>query len=78
MGFEFIFGSNWIPFYKWIYVFVIIVGAVVKLELIWNVADIANGLMALPNLVALLALSGMLSKLNQAYFEKLNRQRGIT
>ncbi len=46
-------------------------GAVVKLELIWNLADIANAFMALPNLVALLGLSGVVIALTKDYNKNL-------
>ena len=50
---EFIFGSKAIRPYQVIYVLMIVVGATVDLELVWNIADTLNGLMALPNLIAL-------------------------
>ncbi len=46
-------------------------GAVVKLELIWNLADIANAFMALPNLVGLLGLSGVVIALTKGYNKNL-------
>jgi len=46
-------------------------GAVVKLELIWNLADIANGFMALPNLLGLLDLSGVVISLTKNYQKNL-------
>ena len=57
--------------YKWFYCLLIPLGAVVKLELIWNLADIANGFMALPNLVGLLGLSGVVIKLTNSYQKNL-------
>ena len=43
-------------------------GAFLKLELIWIIADIVNGLMALPNLIALIGLSGVVVAETKAYF----------
>ena len=43
--------------YILIYVLSIFFGALLKVDLIWNLADIFNGLMAIPNLIALIALS---------------------
>ena len=60
-------GEKSIKFYKWIYCLVIPIGAVLKLELIWNMADIANAFMAVPNLVALLGLSGMVITMTKNY-----------
>ena len=61
---EFIFGSKAIRPYQVIYVLMIVVGATVDLELVWNIADTLNGLMALPNLIALALLSGVVVKLS--------------
>ena len=57
--------------YKWVYCLLIPLGAVVKLELIWNLADIANGFMALLNLVALLGLSGVVITQTKSYQKNL-------
>jgi AGCS family alanine or glycine:cation symporter len=56
--------------YRVIFTLVIIVGALWELEPIWNVADILNGLMALPNLIGLLILSGMIARETWAYLKK--------
>ena len=55
---EYLFGRRVIKPYRWMWVGAVFVGAVVP-KTVWNFADLANGLMALPNLVALLALSGV-------------------
>lgn len=49
----------------------VFVGAVVKLDLVWTFADIMNGLMALPNLIALLGLSGIVAAETRNYFNKV-------
>lgn len=56
--------------YKIIFILVCIVGAVGSGSLMWDIADTLNGLMAIPNLVALLALSGVVAKLTKEYFDK--------
>ena len=53
--------------YRLVYVLLIPIGAAVPLELIWNLSDIANGLMAFPNLIALLALSGVVAGMLRDY-----------
>lgn len=53
--------------YRIIYVVLIPVGASLSLPLVWNLSDIANGLMAFPNLVALIGLSGVVVKLLRDY-----------
>jgi AGCS family alanine or glycine:cation symporter len=56
-----------LPF-RIIFTLVVPVGAVAKLELVWNLADLFNGLMAIPNLIALLLLSPVVFKLVKEYF----------
>jgi AGCS family alanine or glycine:cation symporter len=63
---EYLFGSRIIFIYRTLWIIAILIGAVVKLEIIWAVADIFNGLMALPNLIALLLLSPIVFKLSKA------------
>ncbi len=65
---EFLFGSRSVRIYQALYVAVAVVGATMELESIWQVADTLNGLMAIPNLIAVLALSGVVVKLTNAYF----------
>ncbi|OEH87057.1 transporter [Desulfuribacillus stibiiarsenatis] len=56
---EYLAGTKAVPFYRYIFVAAIFLGAVAELELVWNFSDVMNGLMALPNLIALLGLSGV-------------------
>ncbi|MCQ2509755.1 MAG: sodium:alanine symporter family protein [Lachnospiraceae bacterium] len=60
---EFVFGSRTIKIFMVAYSLVSILGATVKLDLIWGIADTFNGLMAIPNLIALFLLSGVVAKL---------------
>lgn len=55
--FEFLFGVKAIPVYRIIFIAMVALGGYISLETIWVIADIVNGLMAIPNLIALLALS---------------------
>jgi AGCS family alanine or glycine:cation symporter len=56
--------------YRVLFTAVVMVGALWELEPIWNVADILNGLMALPNLVGLLILSGMIARETKDYLRQ--------
>jgi len=56
--------------YRAIFTLVCLVGAVWELDLVWGVADVLNGLMALPNLVGLLLLSGLIARETKAYLAK--------
>ena len=67
---EFLLGSKFVPVFQTIFVLVVVIGATLELELVWNIADTLNGFMAIPNLIALLALSGVVLKLTKNYFDK--------
>ena len=56
--------------YRLLYVVFVFVGAVAEIQTVWLVADCFNALMALPNLVALIALSGVVVKTTKDYFER--------
>ena len=45
--------------YRWLYILAVLIGPYLSVEVVWNLADITNGLMAFPNLIALYALSGV-------------------
>lgn len=67
---EFIFGEKVLKPFMVVYALVSIVGAVADLGLMWGIADTCNGLMAIPNLIALFLLSGTVVKLVKEYFKK--------
>lgn len=67
---EYLFGSRAILPYRWVYVVALFVGAVVRLEFVWNFSDITLGLMSLPNLIAIIALSGVVISLTKDYFSR--------
>ncbi|EHI69685.1 alanine/glycine:cation symporter family protein [Streptococcus ictaluri] len=68
--FEFLFGTSHITYFRIFFVIMVALGGFLKLELIWILADIVNGLMALPNLIALLALSPIIIYETKDYFAK--------
>lgn len=57
---EYLKGKRWMLFYRMIYIVSIFVGSVVNLALVWNLADCMNALMAIPNLLSLICLSGLI------------------
>jgi len=65
----FLFGPKGAQVYKWIYVFLIPVGATVALKLVWGIADIFNALMALPNIIAIILLAGVVVREQDTYFK---------
>lgn len=56
--------------FHWLYIFAVFIGPYLTVEAVWNIADIFNGLMALPNIIALMALSGVIARDTKAYFKK--------
>lgn len=67
---EYLFGRGAILPYKIIYLMAIVLGSVTQLELVWAISDTFNGLMAIPNLISLLLLSGELAKVVKNYFAR--------
>ena len=60
--------------YRLVFIALIACGAFLKLEAIWVLADIVNGLMAIPNLIALIALSGVVVHETRQYLEKMRKK----
>ena len=67
---EYLFGAKVIKPYQVIFCLFMIVGATMRLDLAWAIADTLNGLMAIPNLVALLLLSPVVVRLTVEFFKK--------
>lgn len=72
---EYLFGTKSIMPYRLVFIGLVASGAFLKLETIWVLADIVNGLMAIPNLIALLGLSGVVVAETKAYFEYWEKVR---
>ncbi|MFA7388266.1 MAG: alanine:cation symporter family protein, partial [Thiohalobacteraceae bacterium] len=70
---RFLFGESAVIPYRVIFSLLVVVGAAVPLQLVWNFADIANILMAIPNLIALVLLAGLVKKLRDEYFSRTHR-----
>jgi len=69
---EYIAGEKAIKPYRLLWVIVVFIGAIGKLEIVWTVTDIMNGLMAFPNLIALLGLSLVIKNETNLFFRKHN------
>jgi len=67
---EYLFGVKSSRIYQIIFSLIAIVGTTTSLEVVWNLADTFNGLMAIPNFIALFTLSGVVAKLTKEHFEK--------
>ena len=59
--------------YRWLYILAIFIGPYMTVSAVWTIADIFNGLMALPNLIALVALSGVTVAEVKKYLDKKNK-----
>jgi len=66
----YLFGEKAVLPYRVVYTLLVVVGAAVPLQLVWNVADVTNILMALPNLLGLILLAGLVKRLKNEYFSR--------
>ena len=62
--------ENVLKAYRWLYILAVLIGPFLTVSAVWTLADIMNGMMALPNLIALVALSGVVVKETKEFFEK--------
>lgn len=69
---EYLFGQKSILPYKVIFTAIVVLGPVLSLDLVWTIADILNALMAVPNLVAVLLLSGVIANETRHYLNNLD------
>lgn len=71
-------GRKWIvKLYRYLFIFALAVGPYLTVTAVWTVADIFNALMALPNLISLIALNGVVARDTRKYTDKLKRLRRI-
>lgn len=75
MNVKYLFGKRAVRFYALFVVAFLILGSALKVDFVWALADLFNGLMVIPNLLALLALSGMVSALLKRYDSRRLRRR---
>lgn len=71
-SFEYLCNDNRVAMkiYRYLYIFMIFIGPYLTVSAVWTTADIFNGLMAIPNMIALFALSGQIAKETGEYFRK--------
>lgn len=72
---EYLFGIKGIKPYRFIYIVLVGIGAFLKLDMIWTLADIVNGLMAIPNLIGLIGLRGVVIDETKIYFATLKERK---
>lgn len=59
-----------IPIYRWLYIIVVFIGPYITVSAVWTIADIVNGLMAIPNMIAIFALSKVVINETKKFFKK--------
>jgi AGCS family alanine or glycine:cation symporter len=67
---EYLLGARSIIIYRILFIAAVVVGAMMKLEFVWNFSDLMNGMMAIPNLIGLLLLSRVIKEETNRYFKK--------
>lgn len=67
---QYLFGSSSIKVYRFIYISFVMLGTIVSLDLVWAVSDVFNGLMAIPNLIGIILLSGDVASETKQLFDK--------
>ena len=69
---EYLSGGNMkhVKVYRWIYILAVFIGPYMTVSAVWTIADIFNGLMAIPNMIALFALSGVVVKETKDFFRR--------
>lgn len=70
-----LFGLGASKVYQAIFIVMIVVGSVSSLDFVWDIADTLNGLMAIPNFVALFVLSPVVFKLTKEYFANVDKAK---
>lgn len=72
---EYLFGARSIMVFRLLFALVVIPGAALKMNIVWHLADISNGLMVIPNLIALIGLSGVVLKETHTFLEKVAKEK---
>lgn len=74
---EYLSGGNMkhVKVYRWIYILAVFIGPYMTVSAVWTIADIFNGLMAIPNMIALFALSGVVVKETRDFFRRHNEAK---
>jgi len=72
---EYLLGARSVPLYRIIFTLVIIPGAILELDIVWKISDICNGMMAFPNLIGLMALSGVVISETRSFLKVLAQEQ---
>lgn len=72
---EYLLGYGAVKYYRYLWVVAVFIGSVMSLPSVWNFADCANALMAIPNLISLIALNGIIAKETGMYFKAASNRK---
>ena len=72
---EFIFGTSYVMVFRLLYTFFTMLGCGLDIAIVWTIADIANGIMAVPNLIAILALTPIILSETKAFIAILSKEK---
>ena len=75
---EYLFSERIIPYYRVLYTLAAIAGAALSLDLVWSLADIANALMVIPNLISLIFLARVLAKETIPFLQLVKEERSLS
>ncbi len=73
---EYLFGINTVKLYRILFTILVLPGALLNLEFVWSLANILNGLMAIPNLIGLFLLGSVIAKETKLFDHMLQREKG--
>ena len=76
-AFEYLFGRKAVKGYQIVFVIFIVIGATMDLSLAWDLSDTFNGMMAIPNLIGVITLSGTVMKITKNYVDRKLRNKDI-
>ena len=71
---EYLFGEKAIPYYRWVFLFFVFLGAIAQLEAVWGFGDAALGFMTFPNLIAIILLAPKLKNMTSEYFNMIKEK----
>lgn len=74
---EYLFGTRTTVFYKIFFVIMIISGALMTSSLAWDISDTFNGLMMIPNLIGVIAMSGLVVRITKNYVDRKLRKKNV-
>ncbi len=74
---KYLFGKKAVKIYAVLVILFVIVGSKLKVNLVWDMSDMFNGLMVIPNLIGLLALSGVVARIHKDYRKRENSKKTI-